>query len=458
MSPRSPVQLATTSTAQSLSIQYPSTAPCNVTRMVTVSCSDNPPTCAISQPVISTTHPALNGVPVASGGDRVSSTGSNYQATFKVQTSAEDGQPVTLAVDNQASAAAITTLNATASGGIATFTATLAADGTWEAVATCTNKNGISSMSTKATFPVDTTAPNLTVTSPSSGQFVVGATVPVCGQTTSTDAAAATSTLGANPSNFCVTVGSAATPSCIPMAAINAPSCVNIPCPGAGASNLTVALKDAAGNPTTQTITGVTCVSALPSVQIIAPASDAPTFTDKNKHILAANAPFGIKDLDANTAGAQVNVVACTDTVGTAVLKVGTQGGALAQLGASVATAVAVAGDNCPAGLANVVKFSGVTLPESSENADGSLAAATELTVTVTSAANVNAVGISLPDDVWVDTTPPVGVAGRNLCSQFMQSSEHRARGPELQRRRPDRGPRRDQRLGHARRTTRPPT
>ncbi len=193
------VQLATTSTAQSLSIQYPSTAPCNVTRTVTVSCSDNPPTCAISQPVISTTHPALNGVAVSDGGDRISSTGSNYQATFKVQTSAEDGQPVTLAVDKQGSAAALTTLNATAMGGTATFTATLPSDGNWEMVATCTNKNGISSMSTKATFPVDTTAPDLTVNSPASGQFVVGSTVPVCGQTTSTDAAAASSTLGRQP-------------------------------------------------------------------------------------------------------------------------------------------------------------------------------------------------------------------------------------------------------------------
>ncbi|HVV15777.1 MAG TPA: FG-GAP-like repeat-containing protein [Polyangia bacterium] len=417
------VQLATTSTAQVLSIQYPGTTACNVTRTVTVNCSDNPPTCAISQPVISATHPALNGVPVTSGGDRVSSTGSAYQATFKVQTSVEDGQPVTLALDNQASPAAVTSLNATATGGVATFTATLASDGNWDVVATCINKNGISSISTKATFPVDTTPPNLTVTTPTSGQFILGQTVPVCGQTTSTDAAAATKTLGANPTNFCVNVGSSATPTCMAMANVNAPSCLNIPCPGAGANNLTVTLRDWAGNPTAQTITGVSCVASLPSVQVIAPASDAPTFGDKTKHILAASAPVGNKDLDANTPGAQVNVTACTDTVGTAILKVGQQGGALTQLGASVPTAVAVAGDNCPAGLPNVVKFSGVTLPESTENADGSLAAATELTVTVTSNANVNAVGTSLPDDVWVDTTPPAVSQVGTECGQFVQSS-----------------------------------
>ncbi|HVT09699.1 MAG TPA: fibronectin type III domain-containing protein, partial [Polyangia bacterium] len=417
------VQLATTSTPQSLSIQYPGTTPCNVTRTVTVNCSNNPPTCAFSQPVISATHPALNGVPSTSGGDRVSSMGSAYQATFKVQTSAEDGQPVSLALDNQAASTVVTTLNATVTNGVATFTATLASDGNWDVVATCTNKNGISSMSTKATFPVDTTAPDLTVTSPSSGQFIVGATVPVCGQTTATDAAAATKTLGANPTNFCVNVGSAATPTCMAMANVNAPSCLNIPCPGAGANNLTVTLRDWAGNPTQQTITGVTCVSSLPAVQIIAPASDAPTFADKTKHILAASAPVGNKDLDAATPGAQVNVVACTDTVGTAILKVGQQGGALTQLGASVPTAAAATGDNCPAGLPNVVKFAGVTLPESTENADGSLATATELTVTVTSNANVNAVSTSLPDDVWVDTTPPAVSQVGTECGQFVQSS-----------------------------------
>jgi hypothetical protein len=418
------VQLGTSSTPQSLAIQYPSTTTCNITRTVTVSCSANQPTCAISQPVISATHPALNGV-AAPAGDRVSSTGSSYQATFKVQTSAEDGQPVTLAVDNQLSPTAVTTLNATASGGVATFTPTLT-QGNWEAVATCTNKNGISSTSTKGTFPVDIVPPDLTVNSPSSGQFVVGANVAVCGQTPSADAAGLSASLGAaEQNNLCVTVGSAATPKCVAVAAVNTSTCVNIPCPGAAAFNVTVTLDDAAGNPTSQTITGVTCVSTLPSVQIIAPVSDAPTFSDKTKHILAANAPVGVKDLDANTPGAQVNVVACTDVVGTGVLNVGQQGGALAQLGGSVATAVAAAGDNCPAGLPNVLKFSGVTLPESTEHADGSLSAATELTVTVTSAVNVQAIGTSQPDDVWVDTIPPaVAVSSPvGLCGSFIQSS-----------------------------------
>lgn len=419
------VRLASGGPAQSLAIQYPNTTTCNVSTMVTVNCPNSPPSCNLTQPVISATHPALNGV-AAPAGDRASSTVSSYQVTFKVQTSAEDGQPITLAVDNQASPSAVTTLNAVASSGVATFTATLVPDGTYEAVASCINKNGVTGTSAKGTYPVDTTAPNLTVNSPMSGQFVVGANVNVCGQTTSADAAGLPAALGAAQSNLCVTVGSAATPSCAPMTAVNTSSCVSIPCPGAGAFDLTVTLKDAAGNPTSQALTGLTCVSSLPSVQIIAPASDAPTFGDVTKHILAATAPSGLKDKDPATPGAQVDVVACTDTAGTAVLKAGHKGDTtLIQLGGSVATAVATVGDNCPAGLQNVVRFSGVTLPESNENADGTLSAATELTVTVTSSTNAQAVGTSQPDDVWVDSAPPALALSSptDLCTQFMQSS-----------------------------------
>jgi hypothetical protein len=419
------VQLSSGGTAQALSIQYPSTTACNVVRMVTVNCPDSPPTCSISKPVISATHPDLNGV-AAPGGDRTSSAGSMYQATFTVQTSAEDGQPVTLAVDNAAMASAVTTLNATASGGTATFPVTLVPDGTYEVVATCTNKNGISGSSAKGTFIVDTTPPNLSVTKPTAGMFVVGGTVDVCGQTTDSDAAALPSSLGAGQSNFCVTVGSAAAPTCVPMVMVSSPSCVSIPCPGAAPFNLTISLKDGAGNPTTQTLTGITCASSHPSVQIVAPASDSPTFKDPTKHILAANAPIGVKDQDPATAGAQADVVACTDMPGTAVLTVGHVGDAtLTQLGASVTTVAAAAGDNCPSGLGNVARFSGVTLPESTENADGTLAAATRLVVSVTATANSANTGVSLPDDVWVDSTPPnvALVSPVNLCGSFTQSS-----------------------------------
>jgi hypothetical protein len=419
------VQLSTGGTAQALSIQYPSTALCNVVTNVTVSCDANAPTCSISKPEITATHPALNGV-AAPDGDRVSSTGSAYQVTFTVKTSAEDGQPISLAVDNAASPAAITNFNATASGGTATFNVPLVPDGTYEVVATCNNKNGIKGTSAKAMFPVDTTPPDLTLTKPSSGMFVVGATIDVCGQTTQSDAANLASSLGSAQDNLCVFVGSSANPKCGAMAAVNAPSCVTIDCPGASAFDLKVRLKDAAGNPTFQTLTGVTCASSHPTVQIIAPASDAPAFTDKTKHILSATAPTGNKDLDPATPGAQVDVVACTDTPGTAVLTAGHAGDtSLTQVGGTVTTVAATTADNCPASLPNVARFSGVTLPESNQNADGTLAAATRLVVTVTSSANTANIGVSQPDDVWVDTIPPnlALVSPANLCGQFIQSS-----------------------------------
>ncbi len=421
------VQLATGGTAQQLSIQYPSTTACNVTENVTVNCPNTPPTCTISAPVISATHPDLNGV-AAPIGDRTSSGGSPYQATFVVNTNAEDGQSVTLAVDNAAAPGTPVdgTPTAVVSGGAATFGLTLVPDGTYEVIASCVNKNGITGTSTKSSFTVDTTAPDLTVNSPSSGQFLVGGTVSVCAQTASADAANLPSSLGAASNNLCVTIGSSATPLCAAVAAVNTPKCVSFACPSAGPFGLTVALNDAAGNPTTQALTGITCVSSLPSVEIISPASDSPGFTDQTKHILAANAPTGVKDEDGNTPGAQADVVACTDTAGTATLTGGHKGDVLlSQIGAPIPTAAAAPADNCPPSLGFVARFAGVTLPESNENADGTLAAPTELAVSVTGTTNSADTNTSLPDDVWVDSVPPALSlqSPSNLCGSFTQSS-----------------------------------
>jgi FG-GAP-like repeat/FG-GAP repeat len=420
------VQLSTGSTAQALSVQYPDTTACSVVTHVTVMCDSTLPSCTISKPVISPTHPDLNGVASTAGGDRTSSAGSDYQATFTVSTNAENGQPVKLAVDNAANPTAVSNQSAIASNGTATFSVTLTPDGTYEAVATCTNKNGISGTSAKVTYVVDTTPPDLTVTKPSEGMFVVGGTVDVCGTTTQSDAAGLQSSLGPGQSNFCVTVGASATPTCVPMAAVNSPSCVSIPCPGSAPFNLKVQLSDAAGNPTVVTRTGITCASSHPTVQIVSPLSDAPLFQDASKHILAIGAPTGQKDQDSGMTGAQFDVVACTDVPGTAVLTAGHVGDtSLTQLGSTVTTAAAMPSDNCPTSLPNVARFAGVTLPESNENAAGSLAAATRLVVSVTSSANTANTGTSQPDDVWVDTTAPnVSLsAPPGLCGSFIQSS-----------------------------------
>ncbi len=383
------------------------------------------PTCAISAPTISGTHPDLNGV-AAPAGDRTSSIGSNYQATFVVDTNAEDGQPVSLAVDNTATPTTVTTIGGTASGGKATFGVTLTPDGTYQVFATCTNKAGVVGTSPKNSYPVDTTAPDLTVNSPTSGQFFgpgaldANGAFQVCAQTDSPDAAG--SGLFAGQQNLCVGVGNSTT--CTTVAAINSSTCVSIVCPGSAPFNLGITLQDGAGNPTTQTVTGITCSSTLPSVQIISPLSDSGTFSDQSKHILSATAPVGIPDLDPTTPGAQANVVACTDTAGTAALLVGQAGGALAQLGGAVAEAVAVPADNCPAGLGFVAHFNGVTLPESNESGTGALVSATELRVFVTATANA-LIGSSPAVDVWIDSIPPALTLTTppSLCGSFTQSA-----------------------------------
>ncbi|HEY5453315.1 MAG TPA: hypothetical protein VIQ54_31390, partial [Polyangia bacterium] len=189
------VQLA--SLGQSaLSIQFPTTAACadpTTRSTVTVNCPASAPTCNISQPTISATHIALNGV-LAPAGDRASQPGSPYQVTFVVTTNAEDGQPVTLAFNTTPPGTPMM-LSGTVANGSATFGVPLSPDGTYQVTATCRNAANVTGMSAATSFPVDTTAPNLTVTSPMANQFLGPTALDtqgrfnVCGRTTSTDAA-----------------------------------------------------------------------------------------------------------------------------------------------------------------------------------------------------------------------------------------------------------------------------
>ena len=87
--------------------------------------SGSGPTCTISKPVITATHPALNGVPIANGGDEVSSPGGTYEVAFEVTTIVEDGQPVSLTVTNSATTAtaALNTVAAAGAGNVVLVTA-----------------------------------------------------------------------------------------------------------------------------------------------------------------------------------------------------------------------------------------------------------------------------------------------------------------------------------------------
>ncbi len=423
----SAVQLDT-STSSTLTLRVDNNPACDITATLTVSCTNVVPSCSISKPTLSPTHPKLNGVPVSQGGDMVSAAGAPYQAAFEVTTDIADGQHVSISVDGSTT---LTTV--AANGGVAQFAGiTLSPDGDHTVVATCTGADGKVGTSAAKTFPVDSTPPDLTMVGPTDGQFfgpsddvdpnTPGLQFQVCGTTTASDALDLPASLGTGQQNFCAGVGTAS-PTCVAATTGGAGTgdggCVTMTCPGGAAFDINVTLTDDAGNPTTAAVTGITCASNLPSVQIIDPIDG--TGTDVNTHILAASMNTTRVDQDAATPGAQYTVVACTDTQGgSAQLMAGLAGGTLTALGSPITVATATAADNCPSGLGYVAKFNKVTIPKSSENSDGSLNTASELQVDVT--APSTAKGSSPAVDLWVDAVAPsIGAWNPNpLCGKMI--------------------------------------
>ena len=387
-------------------------ATCTITATVTVNC--NLPTCTITAPTLSATHVALNGVPVANGGDRKSAAGSPYQVEFDVSTNIEDGQKVQLKITPMGSTTN-TVVEGTAGSGKVTFAGvTLAPDGNYTVEADCTSKSGVVGQSTQAMYSVDTTAPTLTISAPPNNKFfgpndLVNGAFQVCAQTPDKDATALPATLGAMAvKNLSVAVGTGSPDSTngyVAVTATNTDTCVNVACTSSTPVDLTVTLKDAAGNPTTKTITQISCATSLPGVQIVSPAADTAPFNDPTKHLLASSSTNTLKDQDAVTPGAQRTVVACADKAGMATLFGGAMGGTLTTLAGPVATAAAVPADNCPNGYSQAAHFPSANLPDSQEDTDGSLLVATELRVDVVTA--TSATGSSPLVDLWVDSSAP---------------------------------------------------
>jgi hypothetical protein len=370
--------------------------------------SDGPPapTCAITSPVVSATHPALNGVLVAQGGDRSSAPGAPFAVTFVVTTSLVDGQTVDLDLADAATPTIVTTATATASGGKAVFVdVALNSNETYEVHARCiVGDGGLTGISAPELFPVDATPPDLTVSAPHTGDVIppsglTNGAFPVCGSTTSSDAVGLEP--GTGNANFCASVGGS--PTCAAATATGTEVCVQVPCPGDGVFDITVTLTDTDGNTTTDTVADVSCFSTLPLVSIVTPVSDAPTFSDLSKRLLAADTPQALHDLSAD-AGAQTNVVTCSSRVGSVVLVAGLAGDVLGPV-ATATTHVALPGDGCPTELPFAAAFSSVTLPESAEAADTSLLAATELRADFTDLSNTK--NSSPVVDLWVDSIDP---------------------------------------------------
>jgi hypothetical protein len=396
---------------------------CIASLRVEVGCSV--PRCEVTKPVLSPSHPKLNGVPVANGGDRVSNPGSPYQVEMEVETSVEDGQPVQLAVDGSE-----VLLTAMARAGKARFPGvTLAPDGDHQVVATCISKTGSVGTSARASYGVDSAGPELTIVSPAEGTHYEQVTgFDVCATSTSADArdlpAAAAPTGG---QNLCGAIGGAS-PAC---AAVTTQTqggttlgrgCVTIGCPGGPAFDVTLTLRDAAGNSTSKVLSGITCQTNLPSIDIVSPSSTVAG--DPSTRILAASAAQARKDAQANVAGAQFTVVACTEVNNASVqLQAGLAGSELANVGPAQTAVAAVPADGCPSGKPYVAKFVNATLPESAEASAGTLTTATRLVAVVTDASTAK--GSSPAVDVWVDSQAPTLTAALPvpLCGRFYQNA-----------------------------------
>ncbi len=123
--------------------------------------------------------------------------------------------------------------------------------------------------STQAMYPVDSTAPALTISSPPNNKFfgpddLMNGAFQVCAQTPDKDATALPATLGAAVKNLSVAVGTGSPDSTngyVAVTATNTDTCVNVACTSSTPVDLTVTLKDAAGNATTKTISQISCAT-----------------------------------------------------------------------------------------------------------------------------------------------------------------------------------------------------
>jgi hypothetical protein len=231
---------------------------CDTHLTVNTNC-EGQPSCEILSPEVTPTHPELNGVSTSLGGDRASAPNEPYQVVFDVLTSAENGELVTLTIDGvQNAAAAVVVEN------VAIFPAvTLVPDGPHEVHANCRAANGKGSSSRSIGYVVDTFPPGLAVTGVTDGQVVGPGSFGVCGTTVSSDAHDLADSLLEARRNLCVGINDG------PVACVAAESndgdtqpgaCVTLECPTSpNPFDVVVSLHDAAGNPTTARIRGVTC-------------------------------------------------------------------------------------------------------------------------------------------------------------------------------------------------------
>ncbi|MEN9580299.1 MAG: hypothetical protein RJA70_3308, partial [Pseudomonadota bacterium] len=388
-----------------VSVRVPGYPGCATSFALAASCQA-PPSCEITAPE----GPVLNGE-AAPNGDRTSAAGAPFAVLVEVSTDAPDGEQVLLSTG----AVTLTTL---VDDGLATFPeVVLAPDGDFSLSAECRSGRA-STPSAVVALTVDASPPEIDETRlvPLTGQrftFQEDADpqtpeleFDVCVPVLSDDAI---DLQAGAASNLCVSVGAQA-PTCAAATSGGYPGgdnggCVRLLCPGGAPFELNLRVSDASGNLRSAAITGVTCSSTAPLVQIVnlGDATIAPL--DLSLRMLASSMPDGqLRDENAQMLGAQHDVVACTDkATGSAVLLGGIQGGALAVLGEQSSVSDAAPGE-CPQALPFVARFPLVTLPESIEGQSGALVSLSELQVEVTADGETNRSG---PVRLWIDSFPP---------------------------------------------------
>jgi hypothetical protein len=280
-----------------------------------------------------------------------------FATDIVVGTNIEDGQPVRLALTGRTEP-----LVAMASGGTARFrNVALTPDGAFRARATCVARNNNTGTSAEVTWTVDSVGPSVEVQRPMAmsviglsgdvNTMVAGNQFSVCARSDAAGQRLCASVMGGTPVD---PTGCAMVPS-----SSMTDACVEVTCPsGSAPFDVQVRTQDAAGNETTQTIAGIRCQSALPSVRVAAPAAYDPM---NAMTILNAS-----RDTNTTARGLQTEVVACTDrTAGEARLFVLPNSTAVA----TAMVAPVAMGDPCATlgmGFVGIARFPGVTLPESS--------------------------------------------------------------------------------------------
>ena len=366
-----------------LSIQFPSTATCSdpITRStVTVNCPNTPPTCNISQPTISgDAHRAERRAGPRGRSrqpDRFALPGDVRRSRPTPRTASRSRCPST----TRRRPASSTTLNGTVANGSATFGVPLSPDGTYQVSRDLQEHERTSPAARRRAASRSTRPPPEPVGDVANGRTVLRSDAArsarafnVCARTTSPTRPACPRRWARGSTTSASRWAAPPAAPARPRSRRSTPTRASpITCPGGAPFDLTVTLKDGAGNPTDDHHPGrVLRVDAAVGAGRHAGLRRAGVQRSVEAHPVRDRAGRHPRPGLRTTPDAQADVVACTDRSGTATLvgRPQRRDAARDRLDPSRPSPPSPA-DNCPSGLGFVARFTGVTLPNSIENTE----------------------------------------------------------------------------------------